>query len=580
LLFLHTAYCVRPFAEPQQPNLYIDASMASTTTRSNFNDGKKRKRNKEQSVLPEIPGVPIDVAPYLVEALQLATKVFQRSNITSHSRMKPPNLIQNKIAEDHHHRPSAFNNDDTTTTTTTTTNNNLTVHDSLMNRVETATQQPSDAAREEEERLNRLNAALGKWLETLKRFARGKPAISEDAESSSKAASMSVPYACFVYLWQLQQDHPRVPVRRAALLLSGPLLQKSRDCRFHLEQDSNLSTWISNIAVEGGGTNTPIWKNPEQAKKQLPLLQKEAFWLLSYLVDEGYAELYPKLGVAQQRLAQQCPNLNLEDSADVSEMATRRRLRDIALEHGGKEIKRVQKILHQCHACLEILVPRIGVETNAVEKDDSDDDDDDIDWDDGDNFGEGDIQTASESDHLAAVERTLATMKSSGGLRGGEIEIDLARTDAVTGTGDEAPVNLEMLSKLENHTKVLAGRHLPRLTRWLDGLVNADNLVVGASSLVSLPASTAKQRKDLVDQLSGLKQEASSIISSASRLDIKPNEDPTAASSSTSLRPALRPGFAVQSTGRRGPLVSSRERQRRLKPANLRSNRVAIKLRK
>ena len=102
--------------------------------------------------------------------------------------------------------------------------------------------------------------------------------------------------------------------------------------------------------------------------------------------------------------------------------------------------------------------------------------------------------------HLMAVERTLATMKATGGiLRDGGIEINLAKADdddetdrrendaggILGGGGDGSSsfsaadtLNPEILLKLQKSVDLLSSRHMLRLTRWLDALVNADNLTV------------------------------------------------------------------------------------------------------
>jgi hypothetical protein len=492
------------------------------------------------------------VTPCFVLALRIATKFFQRATdphgIVTETDKQPGSSAKTSSA-----------------------------YDSVMNRVEAATTTNSND--EQKERLNRMNDALQTWMEAVKRFAPRKHSTKNEepgtqSTDNEERDKISVPYACFLYLWDLQQEHSRVAVRRAALFLSGLLLQKSKDCRFHLDQDANLSSWISSIVAEGF-----TWKNPEQAAKQLPLLQREASMLLSYLVDQGYAKLYPKIGVAALRIRQQCPNLGASDPSTISNMSDWRRLRDIALTHGEEEIRRVQKLVDRSHACLEILVPRVGQTPASIHKGEevkdeaAEEDEDDIDWEDGDDFEDGSSFMSSNMEHLVAVERTLAVMESTGGLRGGEMEVDFGKSDD-TDDVENTQQNPKTLTTFKKCVKLLAVRHMTRLSMWLDGLTNADNLVIDSSSLVSLPSDVAHLRNNLVERLSDLKRTISSILSSASRLSVETVEagNPSSSASSTHV---VAPRLCDNSG--RNSLVSAMQRQKHGKSKS--SNRIQIKCR-
>ena len=589
--------------------------------------------------LPDIPGVPIDVIILFMETLKSASKYFSKltKSYTCYNVLKDSDNSAAFSAIESNNSVSAASTSNAATAATTTT-----VHDSLMNRIQTAVSSKEDETTkvEEAERLDRMNSSLRRWLEIVKRFARSSNSKStnddttpandsaqvRNEEEAKKKNRRSVPYSCFLYLWEIQQDHIRVPVRRAALLMSAPLLQKSCDCRSYLlEQDNNLSKWINSVVAEG-----VTWKNQDQAQAQLPLFQKEGFAVLSYLIEEGYTQYYPKLEVAHQRLVQRCGYDLLRDQSDEetayivsSETNIRRKVRDIALEYGQKEIKTVQKLLARCQTCLDILVPRIGIEpsssdtkvinatdnkSHSDEIHDNDDDDDDLEWEDGDDFsGEDDVAAKAlvpdQVDHLTAVERTLATMKASAGFHDGGIEIDLARADdedlisGITGSDPHQKIDPQVLSKLEKHVKRLAGTHMLRLTGWIDALTNADNLVTSEKSgaLISLPLTTSNKRRTLVTQLQALKQDVSSILSSFGLLQGTAQQKPTgeststtfvASESSTSLQiqsvSRIRPDLGLQSRVRFVPAPWERQQQRkRLKQKKLlSSNRIEIKLRK
>ena len=510
------------------------------------NTGRKRKRtNGSMTDVPSINGVPMDLTPYFVQALRTASKFFQH-------------------ATDPHGKETSASSKTASS-----------VFDSLMDRVAAATTMNSNND-EEKDRLNNMNNAIETWLNGVKRFA---PRQQYSQAVNEERDKISVPYACFLYLWDLQQEHCRVAVRRAALFMSGILLQKSKDCRFHLEQDENLSSWVSSIVADGFA-----WKNPEQAAKQLPLLQREAAMLLSNLVDQGYGNLYPKIGVAVQRIRQQCPNLESAEQTMISHMSELRIVRDIALTHSEQEIRRVEKLIARSHACLEILVPRVGKTANFCDEEEGkakaksdflDGDEDDIDWEDGDDFEDGSSFIPSNAEHLAAVERTLAVMESTGGLRGGEMEVDFGKPD----TGDDrenAQQHEKTFSAFKKCVKLLAGRHLPRLSLWLDGLINADGLILKSSTLISLSSDVARMRNHLVEKLSELKQEVSSILSSASRLNVEPREGENQSSSFSSTHlDAPRLGLNSERTS----LASALKKKRKSKNKNPRSNRIQIKCR-
>jgi hypothetical protein len=190
-----------------------------------------------------------------------------------------------------------------------------------------------------------------------------------------------------------------------------------------------LAKWVRNIVAEG-----TIWKSSEAAI-QLPLLQQESQTLLNYLIKEGYCcSLFPKIGVAQQRLRQLCPYVDAPSSG-TSNMIDWRRLRDIDLQYGEKEIQHIERLVafaHACFFCLDSLVPRLGdkkVQPKEADAagDDEEEDEDNIDWEEGGEFGDGHSNALDGESHFATVELALAVMESTGAVRGGEIDIDFAK---------------------------------------------------------------------------------------------------------------------------------------------------------
>lgn len=622
---------------------------------SNARKTRKRKEPSEYS-LPEIPGVPVDVIPSFVEALRTATKYFQKET------NKPYGLT---TSDEMSNETSADGTSGTAGTATSL------LHDSIMARLDAAAETPEEVERrvDHKKRHDDMTTSIERWLDQVKRFVPKKnyysssssstirPSIEDEEQPSSSSSSdqqqgrkrgtISVPAACFLYVWGIQQDHPRVAVRRAALFLSAHLLERSKDCRHYLDQDNNLSAWITAISDHG----TTVWNNPESAAKHLPLFQKEAMMLLSRLVDRGYAAIYPKLDVAAHRMRQRCPQQQLEslESTGISNMADWRRWRDAALCYGQKEIQRLEKLVSIGHQCLEILVPRVGYPLSSSSSpassplepkaestkgshvgkddrgdradegnDDDDDDDDDIDWEDGDGFEDEDTSLAAafhadNNEHFDAVERTLAAMESCGGLRGGEMEINFgnsraaAPTVAVTGVALDdteqpsstvaseaatvAASNPELMKRLQKCLRSLSGRHVPRISMWLDGLTNADNLVYKGGALVSLQNETSQLRGQLVDKLMEYKMSIASLISSTTRLSIdmargdgERNDDPATHQTRQTNSSTIRLGFQnrqqqqQQPTIGRQSLVSSLQRQQKRKKGR-RPNRIEIKFR-
>ena len=153
--------------------------------------------------LPEIPGVPPDLTPKLVEALKSTTKFFSKSD--KPFSLEPPN-------EEH----------------STASQQSLSVVDSILNRMECSAEEKARTRR-----LERMQRDCQSWLDAVKRRA------PESHRGSS------VPLACFRYLWGLGQEHGRVAVRRASLNLCGTLLLKSCECRMHVSSDDTLLKWVT-----------------------------------------------------------------------------------------------------------------------------------------------------------------------------------------------------------------------------------------------------------------------------------------------------------------------------------------------
>jgi len=567
---------------------------------------RKRKRQCENATmaaldLPDIPGVPLDVIPELVHAIRVGTKFYAKCHGRAYCGEEQDQEFQNH---------------------TVRTNSSCGVLGSIMDRMAVATtEQIVDPEQEElSKRRNAMNDAAGRWLESLKRFVKRddhrkknreqmpESIANTEKDGQRKFTGPSVPFACFVFIWDLQKSHERIAVRRASLYLTGLLLQRSKDCRLYLEQDDHLGQWLDDTFFD---------YQPQKAVEDLPFLQWEGDFWLNHLVEKGYGRIYPKIQVAVQRLRQRCPTLEAMNnvsstfSDSTSSINDWRRIRDVALINGEKEIKYVEKWLSRAYTYMEILVPRLGVitegddslnhksekcverrETNT-KNDDDEEEEDDVDWEDADDFNDDTANAHSpDLDHFYAVERTLAAMESSG-LRDGAIEIDF-RDNPEKKAADEMDMKRSdtvseeerrrATAKLRDCLSILAKTHLPRIALWMEGLTNADNLVVRNRSLVSLTSDVATKRSDLLNRLVELRGNISGVLSSAKQLQFdvdshatsERQEMATRASDDAPLILRLSAPVRKQASGR-DTLQSTIQHKRKRKAQGTRSNKIRIK---
>jgi hypothetical protein len=519
---------------------------------------KKRKRlEKLQQYgvdLPEIPGVPVEVIPLLVHALKTSTKFFQQESSSAYNQ--------------------DWDEEEEDLSQPRRTNVQASALESVFSRLD-STAQNSEQVQQQKHRNEKMKDAANSWLQSVKRNAtKGQrhdpkmpiftdPSIHNGATNSQQPMReknfRSVPLSCFVYILNLSQEHSRLAVRRAALYLNRLLLDKSADCRrFFLEEDNHLWQWVQVLCADH--------KDFDPAKQRL--WQREGHLLLLKLLKEHYDELYPKLGVAEQYLRQSCllqqDNYHSssaalpEDDGTTTNMTSLRKLRDIAIEHGAEELRRIEVLLQRSHNCMNVLVPRIGddnssnidntfstkrismeaaamptIDSLGIPTDgDEDDEDNDIDWEDG---WEGDEEAVhnDENCHAKAVERTLEAMAAMGGFRteGLQIDFDVAQSDTHPTLSGSAISNSEETEKArERFTKCarfLSDRHLPRIGAWLEGLTKADRLYSPPSaagkqgrSLLLMSPQQGQERDELRDKLIHCKAQVRTVLKSASQLGL------------------------------------------------------------
>jgi hypothetical protein len=411
----------------------------------------------------------------------------------------------------------------------------------------------------------KMQQARQSWLDAVKR----------------NAHQSTVPLSCFRYLWDLGQEHSRVAVRRAALHLYGSLLQKSAECRMHVSSDDLLLKWVTCV-VEAKNLKA----SSSSLETQVSCWQAEALEWLNYL-SQSHGDLYPKFRVARQFLQQRTLAGNssiITQGNHGANMADLRRIRDIAMKYGNAEIGKVDKLILKSHKCLDVLVPRIGMDVanetpsvsaeSTVVADNDDDDDDDIEWEDGDE--EFDEATTAAEDHAEAVERTLAAMEASaGGMQGGHIEINLESNEE---SPDDAAMDENTRKLLQKTVRLIETRHMKRLTSWVDALVKADGLVLKEKSLVIMPADVARKRSELLQKLLNRKQTLASILASAAKLGVSVDANNSVAASGT-LQLAAAAATNVPPPRQRAVLATAARRRYDTKVARRRSNKLQIKYR-
>jgi len=516
---------------------------------------RKRKRDKLQQYgvdLPDIPGLPIQVIPLHIHALKKTIKFVQHYNdqqVILPAYSKEP--TQQELAD----RPNVASAQSNA------------VMDSIMYRLNesnTATTLEEDAS---EKRRHEAVDAVQSWLQAIHRHMR------DQKQQSSKR----IPVAAMQHLWDISTQHKRIATRRAAFFMVSHLIQKSADARrWLLEEGDVLVEWMDGLTANS-------------------IAQKEGYHLLKHLESLGYGDLYPTLLVALQRFQQQYPAVLLQDNNNDAttsfdgNMTDWRRLRDLALEHCDEEERRVQTLIRKCHACMDILVPRMGMEVPSMRQTTSttnDEEEDDIDWEDG--WEDDGIEADNDPEsHAEAVERTLAVMQTTGNLRDGEMHINLQQADDDDQQIDSStnPEKLLARARLQKCVQLLENRHMQRLSRWVEGVTNADSLMATTegSALIRMPTATASRLKEVLDRLLQLKSSVASILSSAKQLGLEAN-NAAVDNNTSSNRPALRPPPVATNlmSSTRNPNLASNLNRRRGSTRDVtrgRSNRIQIKYR-
>lgn len=471
---------------------------------------QRAKRPRDGAEFVEIDGVPPDVSPKLVEAIRAAKTFFKHHR----NDVISPHFDSELVNE-----------------------NSRDLVASIMDRVEQAKEREN--RKKEDTRRNDMTLALYSWLHSLDHQSKG-----------SRSSSV----ACFEYVWKTQ-EHERPSVRRMSLYLCGHLLLRNDDCRDRWQD--TLLDWISTVIQV---------KVPEKFEKDALLWQKEAMLWVSE-VSHQFPE-NNKFLVAKMYLDQRGPSLKAEGSHAGKNMADWRRIRDIALLHGVRQCDHVEKLVRRAFDSIDTLMPRVGDDEHDDSADSliGDDENDDIDWEDGD-------EDEARETHVAAVEQTLALMETTGGVRGGDIEIRLD-SNGNEGGDDNRRSDRER-KRLQKRITSLSTKHLPCLSTWVNALNASDNLVLQNESLVSMSSDRLRERQIMLQRLSHVKRSVASVLSAASKLEVNVEERRESGTHGS--------GFQTNVPRRHHGLASTMERRVRGPSSNItskRSNRIKIKFNK
>jgi hypothetical protein len=391
----------------------------------------------------------------------------------------------------------------------------------------------------------------------------------EQEQYMTNAATHSLEFL----LSTLQESDNSFHLRRAALIISKEILQRSSDARAYFDSGVVLMDFVSVIQrVDSENESTT---DATMAPRRM--FQQDAIEMIKYLADK-FGTFYPKYSVANRLLGE----ISVASFATVastnndgqSQMANMKRLRierDVALRKGSKACDFLERLIDKVDGYFGILVPRYGgfmnrMDSHEVGKDVADtsgqgpvkrqsdndnvdvdcnntdevikeeDDDDSIDWEEGDaNESSADDQNCAVdhdsqtenllfNDHHEAVSHTLDIMQRSGLLQEGGLSLEVGSLvqNSVLET-DHNDVQVKLTKLVDD----LSSRKLPRLNRWINALSHADLMEEraiedpasiagdGPVSLVLLSEEKRALRGPLLKRMMNVKSEIETVIQSA-----------------------------------------------------------------
>lgn len=361
----------------------------------------------------------------------------------------------------------------------------------------------------------------------------------------------------------IQNVECKTILRRAAICTTG-LLTKGREDYHSLMARTHLRKFTRTI---GCAKMTSEDKNMINIVK----MQEDGLRMLDTM-SQCHSTYKPKLRIACRFLEEQKgikKRLTIKESSESSarfafNVVDLRKMRDIAIKHGRKEVRKVKEIVKRLDECFYVLVPRFGhgtvdkqvgtFSTNDNEDNDSidweDGDDiehDNVDWEDGDNieddnieWDDGDHTIEKQGSHSMEVEKTLAVMEKSGIFKNGSLAVPIGSDFSHLLTTDPNIKQNQAIDKKKDvvrYVNLLNKRHAPRISEWVHALTTADMMVESSdeshgwksnASLIIMPASKRIQKGKILHALLKTKMEIARALLLASKI-----VSPTSADGST-----------------------------------------------
>ena len=307
-------------------------------------------------------------------------------------------------------------------------------------------------------------------------------------------------------LTTLSDDKNSFHLRRAALLLSRDILERSSDARAFLNSGGVLMSFVSVIQRVDNS-------NDEELSSMRRIFQQQAIELVARL-SEKYGKLYLKFTVASRLMGEISVASFTRDGEQQrnNNMKTLRKERDVAIERGSKACDTLERMIERADIYFKILVPRYGgfsdlthqsnISSNESRADIGEEpeekwkveeeDDDSIDWEEGDDGNQGisgensHTSLLSDVNHHEAVKQTLSVMQRSSGLiQEGGLAIDLGSSSQNNSTNNNEQVKVRV--KLKRLIDSLLSSRLC-LDRWIHALSHTDGMEERA---VEDPTNTA-----------------------------------------------------------------------------------------
>jgi len=579
------------------------------TRSSKTSEETTRNKSSQETMVVEIDGVSADVSTLLIEAVKAQKKflyLMAKTNENYNYFQNYQNVVTRTSSDSSKTNSHSLNNnifakDD---------HNNNNINDTILSRMERNHQEIKDHASmndcNQKQMINLYEKADQLMNALLKRLDQEKSSKTNwrknNEENTLTGGDNEIQYYstavyCLIFIIDIiENDSRRNILRYAALSTASSIIEHRDDCqRFILNY--NLKNLIDSIPSCTTNTNTNNGQQPQDEQKRLiiNLMQREMLQILNLLSTRLKDSKQPKLIVAIRYMEDQrgisteinttsSRNHSLSSVTGTTPMWELRHIRDIALRYGTREYNKVEKILILMDECFEILVPRFGFHYNqfssrnmrstdsyenkgddnnyneAIVVDADDGDDDDIDWEDGDNEEdlfieqqEQSLQTCvvkkddNYSDHIAAVETTLAMMKETGALTSegrlnvpvnlsasnpSEINFEATKNKSIENANiDNTNSKQVAREKIEKCVKILSTRHLPRLKAWVDALISADNMTYASSNrstnsieeasstsaTVLLPLSIRKKKAQTLNLLSKVENDVTRALASAAK---------------------------------------------------------------